>query len=251
MKLLVVDDDPQILDALTVGFQLQWPEAEVIQARDGQQGLEAFEAHDPDIILLDVSMPRISGLAVLKDIRRTSDVPIIILSARGEDADQVRGLELGADDYIVKPFSHMALLARIKAVLRRAQLPPPARALPDFVAGDLTIDFQDHRVTLAGQVVRLTPVEYKLLYHLARNAGRVMPHQTLLDRVWGEDYLATTDHLKVFISRLRAKIERPGGFHFIETERGVGYRFVRPTPRPRPPTIMPSDPVTDSAVVQQ
>jgi DNA-binding response OmpR family regulator len=250
MSILVVDDDPQIVDALTVGFQLQWPEAEVIQAQDGQQALDAFKACDPDIILLDVTMPRVSGLAVLRDIRQTSDVPIIMLSARTEDADQVRALELGADDYIVKPFSHMALVARIKAILRRAQLPPPERVLPDFVAGDLTIDFQDHRVTLAGQTVHLTPVEYKLLYQLARNAGRVMPHQTLLDRVWGEDYLATTDHLKVFISRLRAKIERPGGFRFIETERGVGYRFVRPASRVQSPAIVPKEPLVAGAVAR-
>ena len=120
----------------------------------------------------------------------------------------MRGLELGADDYVVKPFSHLALLARIRAVLRRAELPPPAQAQPDFVAGDLTINFEGQRVTVAGEPVKLTPVEYKLLYHLARNAGRVMPHQALLDRVWGADYGATTDHLKVFISRLRASSSR-------------------------------------------
>jgi two-component system KDP operon response regulator KdpE len=139
----------------------------------------------------------------------------------------VRGLELGADDYVTKPFGHLALLARIKAVLRRAQMPPPVQALPDFVAADLTINFQSHEVTLAGQPVKLTPVEYKLLFHLVRNAGRLMPHQALLDRVWGDDYGATTDYQKVFISRLRAKIERDGR-HFIETERGLGYRFVLP-----------------------
>jgi len=140
----------------------------------------------------------------------------------------VRGLELGADDYVTKPFSHLALLARIKAVLRRAEMPAPVRALPDFRAGELEINFQSHEVTVRGERVRLTPVEYKLLYHLVRNAGRLMPHQALLDRVWGEDYDATTDYLKVFVSRLRAKIEREGGPRYIETERGLGYRFVRP-----------------------
>ncbi len=229
MKILVVDDDPQILDALTVGMQLQWQDAEVLSASDGEQGLELYYESDPDVVVLDVSMPRKSGFEVLQEIRRISDVPVIMLTARGEELDQVRGLELGADDYVVKPFSHLALLARIKAVLRRAQMPTPVRALPDFVAGDLAINFQNHEVTLRGQPVKLTPVEYKLLYHLVRNAGRLMPHQALLDRVWGADADATTDHLKVFISRLRAKIEPDReGQHFIETERGIGYRFVRP-----------------------
>ncbi len=228
MKILVVDDDPHILDAVTVGFQLQWQDAEVVPAADGEAGLRAFYEHDPDVVVLDVALPGKNGFEVLQEIRRVSDVPVIMLTARGEEMDQVRGLELGADDYVVKPFSHLALLARIKAVLRRAELPPPVRALPDFMAGDLAINFQNHQVTLKGETVRLTPVEYKLLYHLVRNAGRLMPHQVLLDRVWGDNYGATTDYLKVFISRLRAKIEPSGGPRFIETERGLGYRFVRP-----------------------
>jgi len=232
MRILIVDDDPHILDALTVGFQLQWQDATVIPARDGEAGLQAFYEHDPNVVVLDVNMPGKSGYDVLREIRRVSDVPVIMLTARGEELDQVRGLELGADDYVVKPFSHLALMARIRAVLRRAELPPPVSALPDFEAGDLAINFQNHQVTLQGEPVNLTPVEYKLLYHLVRNAGRLMPHQALIDRVWGEDYGATTDHLKVFISRLRAKIEPKGGPRYIETERGLGYRFTRPRPSP-------------------
>jgi two-component system KDP operon response regulator KdpE len=228
MKILVVDDDNSILDALAVGFQLQWQDAEVIAASDGEAGLERFYQDEPDVVVLDVSLPGKSGFEVLREIRRISDVPVIMLTARGEELDQVRGLELGADDYVIKPFGHLALLARIKAVLRRAELPPPARAVPDFVAGGLTINFQNQSVTVDGEPVKLTPVEYRLLYHLVRNAGRLMPHQTLLDRVWGEEYGATTDYLKVFISRLRAKIERQGAPRCIQTERGLGYRFVRP-----------------------
>jgi DNA-binding response OmpR family regulator len=228
MKILVVDDDPQILDAVTVGIQLQWQDSTVIPATDGEKGLQAFYEHDPDVVVLDVAMPRKNGFEVLQEIRRVSDVPIIMLTARGEETDQVRGLELGADDYVTKPFSHLALLARIKAVLRRAELPQPARNIPDFQAGDLAINFSTHQVTVRGEPVKLTPVEYKLLYHLVRNAGRLMPHAALLDRVWGADYGATTDYLKVYISRLRAKLETPGGPRYIETERGLGYRFVRP-----------------------
>jgi DNA-binding response OmpR family regulator len=229
MKILVVDDDPHILDALTVGLQLQWQDAEVLAAADGEEGLHVFYEATPDIVVLDVNMPRKTGFEVLQEIRRVADVPVLMLTARGDEAAQVRGLELGADDYIVKPFSHLVLLARIRAVLRRAELPPPVEALPDFTAGDLAINFQTHQVTVAGEPVKLTPVEYKLLYHLARNAGRTLPHQTLLDRVWGAEYLATTDYLKVFISRLRRKLDHDGQ-HYIVTERGLGYRFVRPAP---------------------
>lgn len=228
MKILVVDDDEQILEALTVGFQLQWQDATVIPASDGEAGLRAFYEHEPDVVVLDVAMPGRSGFEVLREIRRISDVPVIMLTARGEELDQVRGLELGADDYVVKPVLHLALLARIKAVLRRAEMPPPLQALPDFEAGALAINFQNHQVSLHGEPVKLTPVEYHLLYHLVRNAGRVMTHQALLDHVWGEDYGATTDHLKVYISRLRAKIEPKSATRYIETERGLGYRFVRP-----------------------
>src|SRR5918911_5538488 len=185
MKILVVDDAPQILDAVTVGIQLQWQDATVLSASDGEQGLKVFYDEDPDVVLLDVTMPRKNGFEVLQDIRRVSDVPVIMLTARGDDTDQVRGLELGADDYVTKPFSHLALIARIKAVRRRAELPPPVDALPDFVAGDLAIHFQNQQVTLGGASVKLTPVEYRLLYHLVRNAGHLMPHQALLDRVWG------------------------------------------------------------------
>ena len=228
MKILLVDDDPHILDALAVGLGLQWQDAEVLTAVDGEAGLAAFYAHEPDVVVLDVTMPRKSGFEVLGEIRRVSDVPVLMLTARGEEADQVRGLELGADDYLVKPFSHLVLLARIRAVLRRAELPPPVRALPDFAAGELAINFQSHEVTVRGEPVKLTPVEYKVLYHLVRNVGRLLPHQALLERVWGAEYGATPEYLKVFISRLRAKIEPAGGFHYIENERGLGYRFVLP-----------------------
>ncbi len=234
MKILVVDDDQQILEALTVGFQLQWQDAVVLAAGDGDTALRAVTEHQPEVVLLDVTLPGQSGFEVLQAIRHTSDVPVIMLTARGEEIDQVRGLELGADDYVVKPFSHLALLARIKAVLRRVELAPPAQALPDLVVGELAINFQHQQVTVGGQPVPLTPIEYRLLYHLVRHAGRVLPHQFLLDRVWGADCPATTDHLKVFISRLRAKIESKAGPHYIETVRGLGYRFVRPSAQPPP-----------------
>ena len=228
MKVLVIDDDQRIRDALEIGLQLQWQDAKVLTAADGETGLDMFFNEEPDIVLLDVTMPRMNGFDVLKAIRQVSDVPVLMLTARDEDVDEVRGLELGADDYIGKPFSHLALMARIKAALRRAELPAPVQALPDFQAGDLAIHFQNQEVTVQGQSVKLTPVEYKLLYHLVRNAGHLLPHEALLDRVWGSNYEASAEYLKVFVSRLRAKLRRPGGPEYIETERGRGYRFVRP-----------------------
>jgi len=230
MKILLVDDDAHILDALAVGLGLQWPDSVIFTARDGEEAVEAFFEHEPDVVVLDVTMPVKNGLEVLGEIRRVSDVPVVMLTALGDDTSQVRALELGADDYIVKPFGHLVLVARIKALLRRADFVSPLEAVPDFEAGELAVHFQSHVVTLRGQRLKLTPVEYRLLYHLVRNVGHYMPQQALLDRVWGEDYEATTDHLKVFISRLRAKIAPSDGGSYIETERGLGYRFVRPTP---------------------
>ncbi|HZW29978.1 MAG TPA: response regulator transcription factor [Isosphaeraceae bacterium] len=243
MKILIVDDDPEVREALAAGIRLQWQDSAVILAGDGDDGIALFFEQEPDVVLLDVGLPGRNGFEVLREIRQVSDVPVIMLTARGEELDQVRGLELGADDYVVKPFGPLALLARIKAVLRRADLPPPVEAVPDFVAGDLTINFASRQVRVRGEPVRLTPVEYKLLYHLVRNAGRVMPHQALLDRVWGDDTSATTDHLKVFISRLRAKIDPPGGRSYIETERGLGYRFVRPRAPAERTAVRSGDPL--------
>ena len=230
MKVLVVDDDPRLREALEFGISLQWEDAQVVTAADGEEGLQRFVEHEPDVVMLDVTMPGMNGLEVLRLIRRVSDVPVIMLSAKGEDIDQVRALEIGADDYVAKPFSHLALMARIKSVLRRAELPTPVEAVPDFQAGDLAIHFQNQEVTLAGESVRLTPVEYKLLYHLVRNAGHLLPHRALLERVWGNECDASPEYLKVFVSRVRSKLRRPGGPEYIQTERGRGYRFVRPLP---------------------
>ena len=228
MNILIIDDEARMVEVLTVSFQFQWQDAVVVAASDGDEGLQHLHEHSPDVVVLDVGLPGKNGFEVLRELRRTSDVPVIMLTAAGDETDQVRGLELGADDYLIKPFSSLALMAHIKAVLRRSELPPPTQALPDFVAGELAIHFPSHRVTIRGKTVRLTAVEYKLLYHLVRNAGRLMPRQALLDRVWGVDYDATEHYLRVFISRLRSKLESAGDAPYIVTERGIGYRFVRP-----------------------
>jgi two-component system KDP operon response regulator KdpE len=228
MKFLIVDDDTMIVEAVTIGLQFQWQDAQVESAPDGEEGLRRFLDISPDVTLLDVNMPHMSGFELLQRIREVSDAPVIMLTARGDEMSKVRGLELGADDYMVKPFSHLELFARIKAVLRRAELPSPVSAAPSFVSGDVTINFDSHEVTVKGEVVKLTPIEYKLLYQLVRNAGRVLPFETLLSKVWGDEYRGDMDYLKTYISRLRKKLgddsENP---RYILTERSVGYRFAR------------------------
>lgn len=229
MKILVVDDDPHLLDVVTIGFRLQWPDSDVLQARDGASALRAVREQHPDFVLLDVVLPDRDGFAVLAEIRRHSSVPVILLTARGEETDQVRGLELGADEYVVKPFSLLALIARAKALLRRADsAPSSAHANADILAGELVIDFPGHVVTRQGQPVELSPLEFRLLHSLVANSGQVVPYHVLLARVWGEDYDVPLDYLKVYISRLRAKLESGDGPRYIQTVRGFGYKFVRP-----------------------
>jgi len=228
MKILVVDDDKNIVEAITIGFQLQWQGVEIVSASDGDKGLDMFYEHNPDVVLLDVMMPQKDGYTVLKEIRRVSDVPVLMLTARGEELDKVKGLELGADDYLTKPFSHLELFARIRAVLRRAEMPPPVNALPSFVSGDLTINFENREVTKSGQAVKMTPTEYNLLFLLARNAGRVVPFETILDKVWGPEYHDQLDYLKTYMSRLRKKLEDSHeNPKYLLTERGLGYRLVK------------------------
>lgn len=228
MKVLLVDDDPDILESLTLSFQLQWHGTEVFTATDGEQALEAFYEVNPHVVLLDVLLPRMSGYEVLKRIRQVSDVPVIMLTAKDEEIDKVKGLELGADDYITKPFGYLELFARIRAVLRRTGAISRGEQLPRLDMGELTIDFATREVYLKGKLVPLTPIEYRLLYILVRNAGHTVPAETLLSRVWGEDFKDRTDYLKVYINRLRAKLQDDNGHpRYIATERGIGYRFLK------------------------
>ena len=227
MKILIIDDEQRLLDALAATFQFQWRDAEVLLATSAEEGLDQFFDNMPDVVILDVGLPDRSGLDVLRDIRRVADTPVVILTAAGEESDQVKGLRGGADDYLVKPFMPLALMAHIEAVLRRAELPPPESAAPDFTAGELTINFEAHSVRVDGEPVKLTPFEYKLLFQLARNAGRLMPSRALLERVWVPEYNASEHQLQSLVHRVRGKLERPGGPRYIETERGLGYRFIR------------------------
>lgn len=226
MKVLIVDDEPDVREVVNLCFGLRWPEAEVVSAASGEECLQLIETQAPELVLLDIVLPGIDGFQVCQEIRRFSDVPIVMLSARDSEVDKVRGLEMGADDYITKPFSHLELLARVRAVLRRYQNQLPAVG-EVFESGDLRIDYASREVTVRGRPVKLTPTEYSLLFHLTRNAGRVLPHHTLLAKVWGREYTEEIDYLKVYIRRLRQKLEGdPGAIGHIVSERGVGYKFV-------------------------
>lgn len=226
MKVLVVDDEPDVIEVVNLCFGLRWAEAEVSAAKTGEEALKMIEQDRPDVVLLDIVLPGIDGFQVCQEIRSFSDVPIIMLSARDAEMDKVRGLEMGADDYITKPFSHLELLARVRAVMRRYQSQLPAVG-EVFESGDLRIDYASRQVMVRGKPVRLTPTEYSLLFHLSRNAGRVLPHHTLLAKVWGREYTDEIDYLKVYIRRLRQKLEGdPETIGRIVSERGVGYKFV-------------------------
>jgi two-component system KDP operon response regulator KdpE len=229
MRILVVDDEPDVIESVRLGFALQWREVEVLGAGDGESALDSVERDVPDIVLLDIGLPDRDGFDVLRELRTFSDVPVVMLTARDDAMDKVKGLELGADDYVTKPFNHLELMARVRAVLRRHDMPAPATRAPSFRSGDLEVDFARQEARLRGEPVDLTPTEYKLLYHLVRNAGHVLQHGTLLAKVWGREYIDETDYVRVYIRRLREKLgDDPDHPRYIQTERRLGYRFLAP-----------------------
>jgi len=231
MVVLIAEDEPGMVEALDLSLRFHWPDCELIVAPDGTQALELAGARELDLILLDIGLPGLDGYEVLRQVRRTSQVPVIMVSGRGDELDKVRGLELGADDYLSKPFGHLELLARIKAVLRRASLPPPGvDGATSYYDGYLGIDFAGRRVTVAGGHVYLTPHEYGLLHQLVSSAGRTMPHHVLLAKVWGAHYGTERGYLRVYMRRLREKIERnPADPQYLLADRAIGYRF-QPSP---------------------
>ena len=200
---------------------------DIFEADNGQEALDKVRLAMPDLVVLDVMMPEMDGFEALRELRRFSTVPVIMLTVKADERDVARGLELGADDYVAKPFSQVVLTARIKAVLRRAELPPPAPRQSITVDDRLSIDFERREVTVDGQKVQLRPTEYRLLYHLASNPGTVLSHETLLSRVWGPEYRDASHYLRLYINYLRQKLEQdPSSPRYILTERGVGYRFL-------------------------
>ena len=223
-RILVVDDDLGVVKSVRANLQSR--DCEMLTAMDGEAALEVIGQELPDLIILDITMPKLNGFEVCRQIREWSQVPIIMLSARHDVDEKVKCLNLGADDYITKPFGVNELAARVKAVLRRTRDGDGEPTQPTFASGDLAINFVERRVTIADQEIKLTPTEYNLLQELTIGAGKVFSHSTLLGRVWGPEYASEREYLHVFIGRLRKEIE-PDPTHprYIVTVPGVGYKF--------------------------
>jgi two-component system KDP operon response regulator KdpE len=223
--ILVVDDEPRMVRFVRMNLDLEG--YQVTEAGSGMEALEKVRDDLPDLVLLDVMMPEMDGFETLERLREISTVPVIMLTVKGEEEDRIRGLDLGADDYVTKPFSPHELASRIRAVLRRSEMPSPVPMTTIKIDDRLQIDFRQREVIVDGERVRLRPTEYRLLYHLVNNAGWVMTHEMLLSKVWGYEYREETGLLRLYITYLRKKIEpEPSQPRYILTERGVGYRFV-------------------------
>ena len=227
---LVVEDEEAFVEALTVGLKREGFRVQV--ARDGAEALDVFDAVKPDLVLLDVMLPKVSGIDVCRELRRRSQVPIIMVTAKGGEIDTVVGLEVGADDYVTKPYRLRELVARMRAVLRRRAAEGSTTTLSDGEAlsvGDVALDPERHEVVIRGAAVQLPLKEFELLEILLANAGRVLPRETLIDRVWGTDYVGDTKTLDVHVKRLRAKVEPdPSAPTRIVTIRGLGYKYELP-----------------------
>jgi two-component system, OmpR family, KDP operon response regulator KdpE len=225
MKVLVVDDEPDVRALVSTALGYAQEPAEVLEAADGDEALAVIRTKQPDIVVLDLAMPSRDGFSFLMELRRESMLPVIVLTARGLEHDKIRGLELGADDYMTKPFSPRELVLRIQTVLRRSKREPERPGTLE--RGDLRVDLAARRVFRGSTEIRLTPTEFNLLVELATHANEALSHETLLSRVWGPEYRTEGHYLKVYIGRLRDKLEaEPASPRLIETVRGVGYRFA-------------------------
>ena len=234
MRALVITNDSEAQESVSVSLSLRWPRISLIQCNNGAEGLEKAGTDYPDIVVLDRGLPDMDSYDVLVELRTFSNVPVILVSSNGTETELVRGLELGADDYIVKPFGCMELMARIRAVLRRTSSDEPLLPI-SLNHGSLVVDFRAQEVTLDGVEIKLTPTEYKLLALLATNIGRAVSHQDLVEKVWGEEYLITPNVLKVHIHRLRRKLGVDHGHpDLIITAGCKGYKLKAP-PQSRPP----------------
>lgn len=225
MKILIIEDDREIIEVISLAFEIRWPEMVVVSTSLGKRGAELVESENPDLVILDLGLPDTSGFDVLKEIRVFSKVPILILTVRGEEADIVRGLEWGADDYMTKPFRQLELLSRIKALTRRAI---PAR--DELLAhGKMTYSPNARSLNNHGTEINLTRTEGYILDHLMRNAGQISTYSGLAEATWGEDYPGATENLRVYIRRLREKIESdPDNPRIILTRTGTGYYLAKP-----------------------
>jgi two-component system KDP operon response regulator KdpE len=222
---LVVDDEPRMIRFIRMNLELEG--YRVIEASDGLEALEQVRKNLPDLVIMDVMMPKMDGFETLRVLREISTVPVILLTVKSDEEDRIHGLEAGADDYVTKPFSPRELISRVNAVLRRADWPAPAPRAILQIDDHLSVDINRHQVIVDNERIDLRPTEYRLLYHLIQNAGWVVPHDTLLAKVWGYEYRDETHYLRLYINYLRKKIEiDPSNPQYILTERGVGYRFA-------------------------
>lgn len=224
--ILIVDDEPRMRRFVRMNLELE--QFQVSEASDGLDATRKVRETMPDLVVLDVEMPKLDGFETLREIRRTSPVPVIMLTVRGDEEDRIKGLDLGADDYVTKPFSARELVSRINAVLRRVEMSSPAERSTQIQIDDrLAVDFDRREVLVNGELVKLRPTEYRLLYHFVQNPGRVLTHEQLLSKVWGPEYVDDNQLLRLYVTYLRQKIELdPSEPRYIFNERGVGYRFV-------------------------
>ncbi len=225
-RVLVVDDEPRMIGFIRMNLELEG--YQVLEAHNGIEALEIIRTQLPDLVLLDVMMPEPDGFETLRMLREFSTIPVIMLTAKGEEDDKVYGLELGADDYVTKPFGSRELSSRVRAVLRRAEMPSASPEQAVLKIDDrLSVDFNRREVIVNGEHIKLRPTEYRLLYHLIENAGWTVPHDQLLAKVWGYEYRDETHYVRLYVNYLREKIEEdPANPKYILTERGIGYRFM-------------------------
>ncbi len=229
MKVLIIEDDPATAESVSLAFQLRWTDATFLSTGRGREGIELVEKESPDVVILDLGLPDIDGMQVLREIRQFSNVPIVILSGRTGDSDIIKGLESGAEDYVTKPFNPMVLLSHVKSVLGRTRMPELRGNQARVDGKELSIDLASRRLTVRGKPVALTATEWVLLSELVRNEGRVVSQQRLADRLWGGDMVESESAIRQYISRLRAKLgDNPQAPTIILTEYGTGYRFIRP-----------------------
>src|SRR3989442_15194878 len=247
-RILLAEDEVALRDFVSRNLRARG--FEVLEASNGLEAMALWEREDPHLLILDIMMPRMDGLEVCRRVRELSAVPIIVLTALDAESDKVAALDLGADDYLTKPFGVEELLARVRAVLRRSQgeVMPPAEGTKRF--GDLEIDLAGHIVRLRGQEVRLSPIEFALLEQLITNLGKVLPHRTLLQRIWGTEYGGEAEYLRVYINRLRQKLEPdPAHPRYFLTEPGVGDRFAPESERVRPRPLSARDSSDEGASI--
>jgi two-component system, OmpR family, response regulator VicR len=224
VKVAIIEDDKSIINAVNVAFEFRWPDVYVVSATDGKEGIQLVKQESPDVVILDINLPDISGFDVLKSIREFSSVPVIILTVRVDDTDVLRGLEAGADDYVVKPFNYLTLLARVKAVLRRTERTPFKGNQTMAMSSRLNIDFVNQKVRVDNRLVKLTPVEYQLLILLVKNKDKIVPYQQIMEEIWSKSSWDDTENIRIYIRRLRKKLQDIPP-NMILNKHGSGYVF--------------------------